>query len=35
MPASTINSKLALILDNISDGVYVTTDEREIVYWNS
>lgn len=35
MPASPFDSKLALILDSISDGVYVTTDEREIVYWNS
>lgn len=35
MPASTFDSKLALILDTMSDGVYVTTEDREIVYWSS
>lgn len=35
MPASTFDSKLALILDTMSDGAYVTTEDREIVYWSS
>ncbi len=35
MTESTIGSRLELILDTMTDGVYVTTDEREIVYWSA
>ena len=35
MAESTIGSRLELILDTMTDGVYVTTDEREIVYWSA
>jgi len=35
MTAAILDTTLRRILDTISDGVYVTTDEREIVYWSA
>jgi len=34
MTAQLFDAAFRRILDAISDGVYVTTDEREIVYWS-
>jgi diguanylate cyclase (GGDEF)-like protein/PAS domain S-box-containing protein len=34
MTTATLDTTFQRILDTISDGVYVTTDEREIVYWS-
>jgi PAS domain S-box-containing protein len=34
MSTATLDTTFQRILDTISDGVYVTTDEREIVYWS-
>jgi diguanylate cyclase (GGDEF)-like protein/PAS domain S-box-containing protein len=35
MGMATMDTAFQRILDAISDGVYVTTDEREIVYWSA
>lgn len=35
MTESAIGSRLELILDTMTDGVYVTTEDREIVYWSA
>lgn len=34
MPLAVDIPSVALILDSISDGVYVTSEDRRIVYWN-
>ena len=34
MATSAIDIQFGRILDAISDGVYVTTDEREIIFWS-
>lgn len=34
METDPLNSSLREILDAVSDGVYVTTDDREIVFWS-
>ena len=34
MPAQLFDAGFRHILDAISDGIYVTTEEREIVYWS-
>jgi diguanylate cyclase (GGDEF)-like protein/PAS domain S-box-containing protein len=35
MAESTIGSRLELILDTMTDGVYVVDEHREIVYWSA
>ena len=35
MGSTMFDEKLALILDTMPDGVYVTTQDREIVYWSA
>jgi PAS domain S-box-containing protein len=35
MSATVVDSTFEHILDSISDGVYVTTAERQIVYWSA
>jgi diguanylate cyclase (GGDEF)-like protein/PAS domain S-box-containing protein len=35
MDNEKVSANIRLILDSISDGVYVTTEDREIIYWSA